>query len=619
MAANYAATDTLKKKISTKNDTYFYNNQEDIRHGIDTAIHQLHRYNYIYNDGIENLHIGNTGSAAYSVIYTPSKYTGFDLGFKQHQLYAYFKDSIKYYQVLRPYTELGLYFGMNKETVVNVKFANSHKKTIFYGFDFSRISSPGSYSHQYNQTNGFVLYGKYNSKNNFFELGTDIVFNQYAANENGGTKSNYLQQDTTFFKTVLSPINTSNATTTNSTLDWYINTALKLGKKINTRENDSVYQKKVVPLFKLGYEFSYGNSHNLYRDKSMDSVYYALFYNKDSIRFEQKYNKISNAFVFQFTPHKITSDSTFTEAPLMVNAQLGLDYYFSNMSNFYLRSPNAYVKGNIRSNENRSKFFNYNVSAQYFFAGYNQHDLIISGNLKFNFKKIGKANVAVDYQLREADYIYNNLILNNVVYWQQKLPKSNSISFGGDYTFSHKIFSVKAAATNYILKNIFYFDNDWTPQVATKPTNVFIFQFANRLGIKGFHFDNDIWFQKVSGSDVIRLPTIATKTSIYYERHLFKNFLWFAVGADLRYYSKTQLYGYAPLLGQFYLQNNTSSNFYPVLDVFLNLKIKTVRISLQGNNLSQLMTKNQVSYYGAAYYPMRNASFMFGVKWRFFE
>ena len=109
---------------------------------------------------------------------------------------------------------------------------------------------------------------------------------------------------------------------------------------------------------------------------------------------------------------------------------------------------------------------------------------------------------------------------------------------------------------------------------------------------------------------------LVTKHSIYYERRIFKKVLWFSVGFDLRYNLQNNAPYYDPFLGSFYPVYSTSKSF-PVLDFFLNLKVKTVRVFLKVDNISSSFgPKGYFSLYG---YPAADLSFKVGIKWRFFE
>jgi hypothetical protein len=71
------------------------------------------------------------------------------------------------------------------------------------------------------------------------------------------------------------------------------------------------------------------------------------------------------------------------------------------------------------------------------------------------------------------------------------------------------------------------------------------------------------------------------------------------------------------LLGVFYPVNVAARRTFPVLDFFLNFKIKTVRVMLKVDNISSMFgTKG---YYMSYLYPAQNLSFRVGITWRFFE
>jgi hypothetical protein len=156
------------------------------------------------------------------------------------------------------------------------------------------------------------------------------------------------------------------------------------------------------------------------------------------------------------------------------------------------------------------------------------------------------------------------------------------------------------------------------PYITSKEENVFIAHAGNRNSVAGVHFDNDVWLTLPANNGYIKLlyPMLVTKSSIYYENRLFKKVMWFALGVDVRYRLQNNAPYYAPLLGAFY-PTYTNLKSFPVVDLFLNLKIKTVRVFLKVDNLSSLLGGK--GYYSAYQYPAADFSFHAGVKWRFYE
>jgi hypothetical protein len=115
-----AKQDTTKIKVRKKsslNDTWYYGSEPNKRAIIDTSIFQLHRYDVVRGDGPESFNLGNTGTAAYPLVFNPSPGVGFNMGFHQFDVYHYQKDSVRYYQVIRPYAEIFYSLGITNEQV----------------------------------------------------------------------------------------------------------------------------------------------------------------------------------------------------------------------------------------------------------------------------------------------------------------------------------------------------------------------------------------------------------------------------------------------------------------------------------------------------------------------
>ncbi len=633
------APDTVsgRRKRSTLNDTWYYGFEPNRRFLIDSSIFQLHRFDVVRGDGPEYFHLGNMGTGAYPLVFNPSPAVGFNMGFHQFDAYRYQKDSIRYYQVIRPYAEIFYSLGINKDQLFKGRFANSHKNGLMYGVEFRRINSPGLYNRQRAIDNGFSLYAIYNSKNRQWGIETDMIFNSYLVQENGGLSRDIFFKDSALFQKSLAPVNLQYAGLQYRELSWYLKGTYGIGKKYNERINDTTVIRVVLPVFKVSYQFNLDYNRYQYFDLRADSAYYSYLKMGDTMRYTSGYIKAGNRFGLDYTAKKLTSDSTYRELNFIIGASANLDYYILREFRSGSRFTNLYVDGYMKSNPAVNSRLLYKANVTYFLAGYNENDLTANGEIGVDLRKFGRLTAGAGYQLKHPDWVYHSfrtdtitgvhtILPNGTTFngnfdslnykYGYNLPRMSIFRFGGEYVVD-KI-GIRVSAYNYVLKNYFYFSGPVTPTYEGRATNMLVLSFSNRFGIKGFHFDNDVWFQKAAGSDVIRLPLVTTKTSVYYERYVFKKALLFAIGVDLRYYTPFKGNGYNPLTGQFYLQNDWELKFYPVLDAFLNVKIKTVRIYLMGTNLSSFFGK-QKGYYTSPLYPAADATFKFGGAWRFFE
>ncbi|MNE52233.1 hypothetical protein D3C80_1468970 [compost metagenome] len=87
---------------------------------------------------------------------------------------------------------------------------------------------------------------------------------------------------------------------------------------------------------------------------------------------------------------------------------------------------------------------------------------------------------------------------------------------------------------------------------------------------------------------------------------------------DVRYFTKFRSMGYAPELGQFYVSDvNREVGNYPVADVFLVAGLRRTRLMVKYDYLNQGL--DQKGYYTVDRYAMPDATFKFGVSWRFYD
>ncbi len=597
---------------STKNDTWFLGSEPEKYYVIDSSIFDIEQYNEVQRNAIEYSHAGNTGSAAYPLVFYANKFLGFNLGYNQYDIYRYQKDSVKYFQVIRPYTELSINIGLKNEQVFRGQFANQHKGIIYYGVDFRRFFSKGIYTNSKTNDNSFYLYGIYNSRNKLWNLQADLVFNSFKNQDNGGVSLNPFEGN--YFQKTLVPVSLLTAQSNYQQIDFYLKGSYNIGKKY-FENKDSQRVQTLMPLFKISYQFNVESNKNKYRDGEPDAGYYGSFYFPDSVFNDLNYTKLGNAVILDYNARKLNGDTTYSEKNFVASAEVGFDYFLLEQNKFKNNTQNLYVAGNFRSNGASKPHLFYKASVKYFPLGWNQNDLLVDGYAGYDFGKYGAVSGNFTYQLKEAPYLYERYT-SHPAEWSYNLPKTKLFAAGGKYENSR--YGIKVDFNYYLVDHLPVYPGLLSPYLVTKAENVFVAHAANRNGFYGLHLDNDIWFTYTPDNGVVRntYPMIVTKHSIYYERRVFKKALWFSVGFDLRYNYKYQAPYYDPLLASFYPTFSATKTF-PVLDWFLNLKIKTVRVFVKVDNISSSFGPK--GYFTLSGYPAADVSFRVGVKWRFFE
>ncbi|MBK8344556.1 MAG: hypothetical protein IPL12_15395 [Bacteroidetes bacterium] len=130
-----------------------------------------------------------------------------------------------------------------------------------------------------------------------------------------------------------------------------------------------------------------------------------------------------------------------------------------------------------------------------------------------------------------------------------------------------------------------------------------------------FHLNNAVGLQLMDGN--LHYPQYLGNISWYYQNHLFKSALFFQAGFDAWYNSEYKEYGYDITNGMWVNGNiKATPKQYPVIDVFLNFDVETLRFFVKMDNIAQGLFSN--GYYQAPNYPMQPRAFRLGLNWFLF-
>src|SRR5690606_34174868 len=108
---------------------------------------------------------------------------------------------------------------------------------------------------------------------------------------------------------------------------------------------------------------------------------------------------------------------------------------------------------------------------------------------------------------------------------------------------------------------------------------------------RNFALNNTVMYQQVDQEEeIINVPQIITRNTLYYSNHLFKKALYIQTGVTLKYFSKYYSNGYNPVLSEFYLQDQEETGEFPMLDFFINAKVQRTRIYFKLEHINSSFT-----------------------------
>ena len=244
----------------------------------------------------------------------------------------------------------------------------------------------------------------------------------------------------------------------------------------------------------------------------------------------------------------------------------------------------------------------------------NAGDYRVNGNFFFDLKKLGQLQLSATNQLYKPNLLQQRLYISERAAWRNDFGRTVETNLA--VTYAYPKFKFKASGQYHLLNNFIYYDTLAKPQQFAGAMSILQLTLSQDFKMGGFHLDNVVTFQ-TSTEDILRLPSIYSKHSLYYNGRWFKRALNVRLGIDARMNNAYLANTYNPLVGQFHLQDTNEVTFYPVLDAVASIKVKRFRFFIKWENFTRWGKPINEKYYQVANYPVLDKSIRFGLAWRF--
>ena len=174
-----------------------------------------------------------------------------------------------------------------------------------------------------------------------------------------------------------------------------------------------------------------------------------------------------------------------------------------------------------------------------------------------------------------------------------------------------------AGASLFTGANVVYMNQSAFPQQASGTYTVTQAWFLKNFHVGHFNLDNKFYFQRVTGVDIIRVPTLTANSTLSFSLTLFKKALQTEFGVSMFYHTKWKGDAWMPATRSFYLQDEMNTGGYPYADAFLDIRIKRARLFVKYQHVNSGWM--DYSYFMTPHYPQPDRAFKFGVSWLFYD
>lgn len=575
------------------------------------TIYKEYKFNYLRKDDFELLPFNNMGQT-YNTLSKNFKSNSLQPSLGAHAKHFNYMemDDIEYYHVPTPLTELLYKTGFEQGHLVDALFTVNTSKQFNFSIAYKGMRSLGKYVHTLSSTGNFRFTTNYKTKSNRYAIRTHIVMQDILNEENGGISDEDLINfesgvEDYLDRPIFDPI-FQDAQNDLEGRRFYMDHSYIIKDKDSLNSN-KIEVGNVLSFEDKYYQFTQARSNDYFGDtfittKVSDKVTLETFYAELNARYS---NKTLGAFKANaaYTNYNYGYNSiVILNNQRITNRLLGTVVSFGGT---YQKSiGNLALKGDIGLNLTGDLKGNFlNAEASYTI----NKDMDLSASLNSNSK-------APDFnvQLYQSDYLNYN--------WKTNFKNQTTKQLA--FSFNSKKFGTLQLDYN-TLNNYLYFAKEGAIDAGVKPfqfdktVNYIRAKLSNEISYRNFALNNTVLYQSVTeGEDVLNVPQIVTRHSLYYTNELFKKALFLQTGVTFSYFTKYYMNRYDPLLAEFYVQNTTEVGDFPRIDFFINAKIRQTRLYLKAEHLNSSFTG--YDFYSAPNYPYRDFIVRFGIVWNFF-
>ncbi len=613
--------DTTRQVYGPNTSTYFYERDvfmnRPVLHSIDTFIHNFHRNaNYVQKNNNLYQDLGNIGTAIHPIYSGAPAEIGATTGYHAYDLY-WDAEEVKYYDTKSPYTNMELILGGQGRSITRATFSRNINPRWNFGFNFRGIFADKQVQRRgkndrTTRSNYYDAYTSYENKDSTYQLFMNFRRMLHRVNEFGGVRidADALESIDDYFDENARPWLTT-ASSEDLRTNFHLFHQYKIGSGLQFYHTLDRYKQQ--------------NKFLDMASESIDSLFFGLTNPaaSDSVRDAAVIRTVRNEVGFKGNLLK-----------LFYNGYYAIRHYHMRYERMPGGAPSLSRYPDEKGDEH---YFGGRVSLALdsLVELTGRAEIIIpDGNFRIEgFLKSKWLSASLKHFLYKPSFLSQSY-RGRHDFWDhwlaplEGLKNIETSQLDGFLHYRSNVFSISPGITLTRHRNYVFFDKisdapstqmvvpvqSGGNQILAAPEVRWSLTFFRHLTLSNrsiytlFLENND---------DAIRVPDLFVNAQLAYSNIFFNGNLDMHAGVDLHRKSAYFAPGYAPAIQQFYNQDVFESPAFPLVDVFVNAKIKRARVFFKYNNVIQLVTGS--GYFPTPYYPGQRPIFDFGFDWSFYD
>ena len=561
---------------------------------------------------------------------------------------------VKYYHTTTPYSTIAYKKGFVTnldQNDISFSFTGNVSRRTNLGMTIDYLNSYGRFANQEGKTVFGSVFGSYNGDH--YSLQSSFTWNTLSNFENGGL------MNPSDLQGVLKPEDMpvkmqgmSGLRYLSGYLNHYYSICVERERKVNYRERDEEgkWVKKdsikieYVPVTTFRHIFEVTDATKRYKEKSAtqsilpntyrnpiqtnDSAACLTIKNTLTVTFEEEFNTWLKFGAMVYAMNESQRHITaIGQTENIVNLEPWGNTYGDVLANTLHLMPdtlygqrwtnNTYVGGALY--KHRGQYIHYGFDGNVCLLGYKLGEFQVNGHLDAGFR-LGKDSMTIAakafFRNETPDY-YLQHYRSNHYRWDNNFQKTLRLRVSGEVAYPTQWVKPKLNVSFENITKHIYFDTDGTPKQLDGNIQVLAADLQLNITTPWVNLDNHVIYQHAS-SDKLPLPALTLYHNLYYHGCWVKA-LDVQIGVDMRFFTQYYAPLLNPALGQFCIQNTELVGNYPVMNIYANFYVKSLRLKLfaQYQHFNASFMNKQ--YFEMPGYPMGPDMFRAGLAWNFYK
>ena len=581
------------KKFNINNDTIL----------LDTTlnINKFYEFNFRRKDNFELIKPNNVGQPYNNLSYVIDESNYPIIGYSANKTQLQTSDDIYFYDVAYPMTELLFKTVFSQGQLTDVLFTTNVNRKLNFSLGFKALRSLGKYQNSLSGSKNFTFTYNYNSKK--FSSKSFYLSQKLEKHESGGLSlisiNDFESKDPVFNERSKLNVKFEDAVNVYFQRDFYSHNKFKIS---DNKKNLS-----------LNHTLHYVTVNNSYNQSLINNYYGGLIGGITTVDDKFKFRSINNKISFDIS--NIIFDF----------AEIGFINF--NYEYFNLNSGNEKIKEN-------SNLFSIKLSKNFEILDLD-FDLQkkISGDrigdrLNIVLKPAKKFNLDLNLKLSSVKshpgLIYDNYYSGfSGVNWTNRNDLVNTSSIFINYI--NKKFG-QFSLSGSLINNYVYVSTEnsdiesYIPQINQAEFDIKLFKlkYVKNFIFGKFSMNNSFLIQDVDQNDnILNIPDFVYRNSFFISEKIFKNVLEIQSGFNFKIFSKFFINEYNPVISTFHIQDKRKIGGFPIVDFFLNAKIRQTRLFFIFEHINSSFSEN--NFFTTPSMPYRDSNFRFGLNWNLFN